>query len=67
MPELPFVSVIIPNYNGKPLLVPCLSALRGQTYPADRFEIIVVDDASTDGSVEFLTDSYPEVRFLSQR
>ena len=65
MPELPFASVIIPNYNGKPLLVPCLNAFRGQTYPADRFEVIVVDDASADGSVEFLTESYPEVRVVA--
>ena len=65
MPEMPFASVIIPNYNGKPLLVPCLNALREQTYPADRFEVIVVDDASADGSVEFLTESYPEVGLVA--
>ena len=65
MPELPFASVIIPNYNGKPLLATCLDALRRQTYPADRFEVIVVDDASADGSVEFLAESYPEVRVVA--
>ena len=64
MPELPFAR-IIPTYNGKPLLATCLDALRKQTYPADRFEVIVVDDASADGSVEFLAESYPEVRVVA--
>lgn len=66
MPDLlPFASVIIPNYNGKPLLGPCLDALRRQTYASDRFEVIVVDDASADGSVAFLSGTYPEVRVVA--
>ncbi len=64
MPEQPFTSVIIPNYNGKPLLATCLNALRGQTYPAERFEVILVDDASTDGSVEFVRSAFPTVRVV---
>jgi GT2 family glycosyltransferase len=58
----PFASIIIPNYNGKPLLATCLDALRRQTHPAGSFEVIVVDDASTDGSAAFLAETYPEVR-----
>ncbi len=65
MPEQPIASVIIPNYNGKPLLATCLNALRAQTYPTDRFEVIVVDDASTDGSVEYLQSAFAEVRVVS--
>jgi glycosyltransferase involved in cell wall biosynthesis len=42
------VSVIIPAYNAGHTLAACLAALKNQTYPADRFEIIVVDDGSTD-------------------
>lgn len=63
--NLPFASVIIPNYNGKPLLATCLEALRRQTYPADGFEVIVVDDASTDGSVAYLQETFPEVRVVA--
>ena len=43
-------SVVIPVYNGADTLPECLQALRAQTLPADWYEIIVVDDGSTDGS-----------------
>jgi len=51
---LPFVSVIIPVYNDNSRLQTCLGALTSQTYPADRFEVIVVDNGSAppvDGNV----------------
>src|SRR5215470_14651193 len=43
------VSVVVPAYNEEELLPRCLSALRGQDY-AGEIEIIVVDNASTDGT-----------------
>jgi glycosyltransferase involved in cell wall biosynthesis len=42
--ELPFVSVIIPVYSHRAQLEECLGALRNQTYPTDRFEVVVVDN-----------------------
>jgi glycosyltransferase involved in cell wall biosynthesis len=42
----PFVSVIIPVYNDNARLQTCLDALALQTYPADRFEVVVVDNGS---------------------
>lgn len=42
------ISVIIPTYNRKNLLKDCLQVLFTQTYPQERFEIIVADDGSTD-------------------
>jgi GT2 family glycosyltransferase len=65
MPALPFVSIIIPTYNGKALLATCLPALRVQTYPADRFEVIVVDDASGDSTVAYLAADFPEARTVA--
>ncbi len=65
MPPFPFVSVIIPTFNGKALLAVCLPSLRGQSYPADRFEVIVVDDASGDGTVEYLAAEFPEARVVA--
>ncbi|MCD6290656.1 MAG: glycosyltransferase family 2 protein [Anaerolineae bacterium] len=65
MTERPFASVIIPNYNGERFLPTCLDALRAQDYPADRFEVIVVDDASRDGSLALLERVYPEVRVVA--
>lgn len=46
-------SVIVPVYNGQATILGCLEALAGQQMaeaPADRFEVIVVDDGSTDGT-----------------
>jgi glycosyltransferase involved in cell wall biosynthesis len=45
---LPFVSVIIPMYNDAKRLVVCLEALEGQSYPPERYEVVVVDNASTE-------------------
>lgn len=59
---MPRLSVIIPNWNGAHHLPTCLDALRAQT--CGEFEIIVVDNASTDGSSELLAASYPEVHVL---
>jgi glycosyltransferase involved in cell wall biosynthesis len=44
----PFVSVIVPVYNDAARLGACLEALRVQTYPPDRYEVIVVDNGSDD-------------------
>lgn len=61
---LPLASIIIPNYNGLRFMRTCLDALRGQTYPAERTEIIMVDDASTDASVALVAEHYPEVKIV---
>ncbi len=59
--HLPLASVIIPNYNGLRFLDPCLHALAGQTYPRELTEVILVDDASSDGSIAFVREHDPEV------
>lgn len=48
--KLPFVSVVVPARNEEPNIRACLTSLLGQDYPA--FEVIVVDDQSTDGTGE---------------
>jgi GT2 family glycosyltransferase len=53
------ISVIIVNYNSSPQLSQCLDTLR-RYYPAGE-EIIVVDNASTDGSRDLVRNHYPEV------
>jgi GT2 family glycosyltransferase len=60
----PTVSVIIPNYNGLRFLPTCLAALRAQSYPAALSEVILVDDASSDGSVPFVRQHFPEVKVV---
>lgn len=54
------VSVVIPNWNGKRFLKGVLDSLREQTYK--QVEVLVVDNGSKDGSVEFMTENYPEVK-----
>lgn len=56
----PYISVIIPCYNGRRFLGACLDSLQHQTY--SRYEIIVVDDGSTDGSAQLVT---PPARLIS--
>jgi GT2 family glycosyltransferase len=60
----PFVSIIVVNYNGRDLLSECLQSVKEQNYPRYRFEVIVVDNASTDDSLESLHQEFPWVRVL---
>ncbi len=62
---MPPISVVIVNYNGCHLLKECLDSLKEQTF-AD-FETIFVDNASSDGSVEFVEAAYPEVKILKNK
>ncbi|MFP4395476.1 MAG: glycosyltransferase family 2 protein [Anaerolineales bacterium] len=55
-------TVVIPNWNGRRLLGRCLDALQAQTY--QDFDIILVDNGSTDGSVAYLREHFPEVRVI---
>ncbi|MFQ5596330.1 MAG: glycosyltransferase family 2 protein, partial [Anaerolineae bacterium] len=59
---MPRISVVIPNWNGLQHLDTCLSALDRQTF--DDFEIIVVDNASSDGSVAFIQLKYPQATVI---
>jgi len=58
----PHLSIIIPHYNGAHYLPPCFNALRAQTYPP--LEIILVDNGSTDESLELTRRDYPEVKIV---
>jgi GT2 family glycosyltransferase len=55
--------VIVLNWNGRDWLDGCLSALHRQTRPPD--EIVVVDNASTDASVAYLRETWPQVRVVA--
>jgi cellulose synthase/poly-beta-1,6-N-acetylglucosamine synthase-like glycosyltransferase len=50
----PFFSVIVPVYNEEKTVSACLEALAVQNFPSDRFETIVVDNNSSDGSVNVI-------------
>lgn len=59
MDKNPLVSVIIVNFNGKNLLEKCLKSLMQVTYK--KFEVILVDNNSTDESIEFVKNNYPSI------
>ena len=56
------VSVVIPNWNGRRWLPGCLASLAEQQRAAD--EVIVVDNGSRDGSIDYLRREHPQVRRL---
>lgn len=55
-------SVIIPNWNGKYLLKDCLESLKKQAFK--KFEIIMVDNGSTDDSIEYVKKNFPDVKIV---
>jgi len=58
----PLVSIIILNWNGKEHLETCLPSVIGQTY--EDIETIVVDNGSTDGSIEYVKQNYDTVKLV---
>jgi cellulose synthase/poly-beta-1,6-N-acetylglucosamine synthase-like glycosyltransferase len=60
----PFVSVIVPVRDGEPTIADCLDAILATDFPAERREILVVDNGSSDGTAD-LIQSRP-VRYLRE-
>jgi GT2 family glycosyltransferase len=58
----PFVSIIVANYNGKDVIEFCLRSLEKLNYPS--YEVIVVDDASTDNSTEIIERKFPNTKLV---
>jgi glycosyltransferase involved in cell wall biosynthesis len=55
---LPKISIIVPVYNGEATIRTCVEALLGLDYPRDRFEVLVVDNKSIDGTRR-IVEGYP--------
>ncbi|MBX9689821.1 MAG: glycosyltransferase family 2 protein [Candidatus Obscuribacterales bacterium] len=56
------VSVVIPNWNGKKFLKACLDSLIASRY--SQIEVVMVDNGSVDGSVEYLEENYPQLKLV---
>ncbi len=65
MKKNPLISIIIVNFNGKHHLKDCLSSICVQSYK--NFEVILVDNASSDGSIEFVHKNFPEVKTIENK
>ncbi|HVD62034.1 MAG TPA: glycosyltransferase [Gemmatimonadaceae bacterium] len=66
----PFVSIIIPTYNRASRLRPTVESLAAQNYPSERFEIILVDNSSTDETqreIAKLAEEFPRIRQLLEQ
>lgn len=58
------VTIVIPNYNGIKYIRGCMDSLRRQKEAGAEFDIVVVDNASGDGSLEILQQEYPEALLI---
>lgn len=65
--ENPELSIIILNYNVGEFLLNCLESIFQNKGKLDRWQVIVVDNASSDGSVEAVKDKYPEVELVANK
>ncbi|GAG63339.1 unnamed protein product, partial [marine sediment metagenome] len=61
----PKVVLIIINYNGKPHLTQCLDSIFSQAY--ENFEVVLVDNKSTDDSIDFVKSNYPKVEVFKNK
>ena len=66
-PDVTRASVVIPNWNGRDLLEKYVPSVVAATSHRQGNEIIVVDNASRDGSAEFVESNFPNVRVLRMR
>jgi GT2 family glycosyltransferase len=62
--ELPSVTVIIVNYNGRAFLPVCLESLHKVDYPQDKLEIILADNNSSDSSIGYTQQIFTRVKIL---
>lgn len=63
-PSAPMVRVVVINFDGGAITLRCLDALLATDHPADRLELVVVDNASVDGLLWVIRDEYPTVRLI---
>lgn len=54
--EFPFISVVVCAFNEEKRIHSCLSGLAAQTYPPETYEVVIIDDESTDGTFGIVSD-----------
>ena len=65
MDSNPKVSIIIPHYNNQDILISCIDSLQKLDYA--NYEIIVVNNNSTDGSIEYIKNNYQDVIIVNAK
>jgi len=61
----PLITICTVNYNGLNYLKDCFNSIKKSTYPLDKIETIMVDNASTDGSAGYVRKNLPWVKVLA--
>lgn len=61
------VSIIIVSYNTKEFIKKCVESVEGSEFKKLKYEIIVVDNASSDGSVKFLRENFKKIKILENK
>ena len=62
--EIPFASIVVLNYNSKKHLDDCFNSLALINYPKDKHEVLLVDNNSSDDSIEYTNKKYPWVHTI---
>jgi len=63
--HIPKIAIVILNMNGKEVLGGCLHSVQGLNYP--HYDVIVVDNNSSDGSQAFVSDAFPSVHLIQNK
>lgn len=62
--DLPSVSILMLNYNGQAHLEEFFKSVFSLNYPKDKYEVVVMDNASSDGSPDWIEQNYPQVKLV---
>jgi GT2 family glycosyltransferase len=62
---LPRVALVVPSFNGSAVLGECLKSVSALDYPSERLEVVLVDNGSSDGSLELVRREFPSVRIVA--
>jgi GT2 family glycosyltransferase len=65
MSQLPLVSLIVLNWNGRKHLAACLNSLLELDYPDDRLELLLCDNGSADGSASYVAETFPGIKLVA--
>jgi GT2 family glycosyltransferase len=63
--NFPKVTIVILNWNGKKDTLECIESLKKITYP--NYEILLVDNGSVDGSVNYFSEHYPDIKIIDNK
>lgn len=65
--DCPLVSVIIPTHNRKKKVIRLIKSILNSNYPKEKLEVIVVDDASTDGTYKEIRRKFPKIKVIRNK